>query len=604
MSVTADSPTLRQRLRIFLRLLRLFWSAQPALFALVFLLNAVTGLFALVDLQLLRRLIDAAQGTVQGRGTLLAPLLWAAALGLFALTREVLTGGTMNVSVKWLLAGAYWEQLRMAALERLFVQTQQMPLERLEQAEHHDQVERATRGLNRANTTMGLLWMAVTNAFAFGALLVYLTTIHWALPLILLIGTTPGLIAGLRMAQRRYLLERKLTPDERRLNAYRGLLTGKGAAAEVRLFGFGGWMIERTLGLWVALRRQRLRYDANDARLNTIFGLFVRLTYVAALAFSVGLFAGGQVGIAVAATLFYAIERFQGNYQMLSYNSLTIVSDLRYLQDLFAFLDGPRLDLDAGRHLDGPIRSGITFRDVGFAYPGSATPALSRLSFTLHPGERLALVGPNGAGKSTLVKLLLGLYQPTSGAITVDGVDLRELAPSHWYRRCGAVFQDFARYQTSPRDNIATGWLEGADRTAVAEAAERSGAADVANVLPDGLDTLLGKEFHQGTDLSVGQWQKLAIARAYLRPAEVLVLDEPASALDAKAEAAVYAQFARMAEGRAVLLISHRLGSCRLADRILVLEGGCLVEEGSHAALLTAGGVYANLYQLQAEWYR
>jgi ATP-binding cassette, subfamily B, bacterial len=166
------------------------------------------------------------------------------------------------------------------------------------------------------------------------------------------------------------------------------------------------------------------------------------------------------------------------------------------------------------------------------------------------------------------------------------------------------VFQDFARYQTSLRDNIATGWLEGADRTAVAAAARRSGAAEVASVLPDGLDTLLGKEFHQGTDLSVGQWQKLAIARGYLRPADVLVLDEPASALDAKAEASVYGQFARMAEGRTVLLISHRLGSCRLADRILVLEGGCLVEEGSHADLLAAGGVYATLYQLQAEWYR
>ena len=199
----------------------------------------------------------------------------------------------------------------------------------------------------------------------------------------------------------------------------------------------------------------------------------------------------------------------------------------------------------------------------------------------------------------------MGLYQPTAGRILVDGVELRDMAPADWYRRFGTVFQDFQRYQSSVRDNITVGWVDGAgDEAALQAAVGRSGADEVAKTLPQGLDTLLGREFHEGQELSVGQWQKLAIARAYFRPAEILILDEPASALDAQAEAAVYEHFARMAAERTVVLISHRLGSCRIADRVLVLQAGQLIEAGTHDELLARGGAYAELYRLQAAWYR
>jgi ATP-binding cassette subfamily B protein len=281
---------------------------------------------------------------------------------------------------------------------------------------------------------------------------------------------------------------------------------------------------------------------------------------------------------------------------------------VRYLQDFFDFLDGPRLDLRAG--LPPPLRltRGITFEGVSFTYPGTERPAVHDLNLTIGPGERLALVGENGAGKTTLVKLLMGLYQPTAGRILVDGIDLRTLAPAAWYRRFGAVFQDFLRYQTSVRDNVAFGWVDGAapaaSEAAIQAALTRSGAAELVATLPRGVNTLLGKEFHDGADLSAGQWQQLAIARAYLRPAEILILDEPASALDARTEAEVYEHFAHLAEQRTVLLISHRLGSCRIAGRILVLKAGRIVETGTHEALLAAGGEYATLYRMQAAWYR
>ena len=386
---------------------------------------------------------------------------------------------------------------------------------------------------------------------------------------------------------------------------YAGLLTGRESAAEVRLFGLGGWLLDQVAVLRRRLDRERLRLAGRELRQAIVHSGLNGLAHILALVFSVGLLVVGRVSIGTAAALFAAIERFQGEYSNLVNLIVGGYDDLRYLQDYFEFMDGPQLDLDEGRRLPGQLREGIRLENVSFTYPGGDRPALANLDLTIRPGERVALVGENGAGKTTLIKLLLGLYRPTAGRIVVDGVDLNELALDDWYRRFGTVFQDFVRYQTTVRENIVFGWLEGRDDTrALAATVARSGADEVVAALPDGLDTRLGKEFHTGVDLSVGQWQKLAIARAYFRPADILILDEPASALDAKAEAAVYEHFARMAEANTVLLISHRLGSCRIADRILVLREGALVEQGTHAELIAAGGEYAALYRLQAAWYR
>jgi ATP-binding cassette subfamily B protein len=246
----------------------------------------------------------------------------------------------------------------------------------------------------------------------------------------------------------------------------------------------------------------------------------------------------------------------------------------------------------------------ISFEDVWFTYPGSERPALSGVSFTLGAGEKVALVGENGAGKTTITKLLLGLYQPDQGRITLDSVDLRELEPAALRRAMSAVFQQFVHYQLTLAENVALGAPErAADRGGIALAVERAGADDIVAGLADGYDTLLGPDVG-GVDLSGGQWQRVALARAFYRDAQVLVLDEPTAALDPLAELALFRRFAELAEGKTALLISHRLGMARLADRVLVLSGGKLVETGSHAQLLRAGGEYAELFEAQARWYR
>jgi ATP-binding cassette subfamily B protein len=269
------------------------------------------------------------------------------------------------------------------------------------------------------------------------------------------------------------------------------------------------------------------------------------------------------------------------------------------------FLCLSHAEASTGLPAPSTLQDGVRFEAVSFTYPGGHRPALAEIDLRIRPGERIALVGENGAGKSTLVKLLLGLYHPTAGRISAEGIDLRSIAPETWRAMVGAVFQDYVRYSLTVRENVGFGRLEKLnDMRAIEEAARSSSAAEMIHSLPEGYETLLGKEFEGGQDLSQGQWQKLAIARAYLRSAEILVLDEPASALDALAELEVYRQFVKLSQGKAVLLISHRLGSARLADRILFLQQGRIVQEGTHDELMAAGGPYAELYGLQAKWYQ
>ena len=589
-----------RRLRYLPRVVRLQWAVDAGGATVLFLLSAGIGLFVVAEVHVLRRLIETAQQVVEGDGSLMAGLWWGLALGALALLDAIVEQGKRILDLR------FEGRLRAHIEGSCYEQAQAMPLEWFEHAEHYDQLHRVRRGMtSRLTGMMVSFWYGVSHLVAVVSLLLYLAQFHWVLPLLLAIGSTPGVLLLHRFLHQKYYVQRELAPHERRFMVYAGLLTGRESAAEVRLFGLGGWLLDQIAVRRRRLDRERLRLAGRELRQAIVHSGLNGLAHIVALVFSVGLLVVGRVSIGTAAALFAAIERFQGEYSNLVNLIVGGYDDLRYLQDYFEFMDGPQLDLDEGRRLPGQLREGIRLENVSFTYPGGDRPALANLDLTIRPGERVALVGENGAGKTTLIKLLLGLYRPTEGRILVDGVDLKEVAPDDWYRRFGTVFQDFVRYETTVRENIVFGWLEGRDDTrALAATVARSGADEVVAALPDGLDTPLGKEFHTGVDLSVGQWQKLAIARAYFRPADILILDEPASALDAKAEAAVYEHFARMAEASTVLLISHRLGSCRIADRILVLRDGALVEQGTHAELLAADGEYAVLYRLQAAWYR
>ena len=537
---------------------------------------------------------------MRGNSQIIEGILWAGAIVGFNLLRHAID------TVATITADRFQERLRGHIQEQCYRQAQTLPLVQLETATYYDQLQRARQGIERRLfSTMTFIWRSVSDIVAFVSLLLYLASFHWVLPLILAIGTTPGVFLRERVNRMRYRVQRKQTPDERRFVAYHELLSSRNAAAEVRMFDFGAWLIERADELWTKLSGERLRLSRKEARLGLVSDGLNALTYIAAITFSLGLLFAKTATIGAYAAFFYAIEHLQRRYRSLVWGASIIFNDLRYVQDYFEFVDRPTVDVTKGRTVPRSLHTGVIFEDVSFIYPGRIRAALSCINLTIRPGERVAVVGENGAGKSTLVKLLLGLYEPTSGRILVEGVDLSEIAPAEWLQRIGVVFQDYIRYELTMRENIACGWVE--HRVAfrkIEDAAEKSGADQVAKSLPQGLDTPLGKTYREGVELSVGQWQKLAIARAYIRPAEILVLDEPASALDARAEADVYNRFAQIADKRAVLLISHRLGSCRLADRTLVLKEGRLAEEGSHRELIAMNGEYAELYRNQAQWYR
>ncbi len=283
-----------------------------------------------------------------------------------------------------------------------------------------------------------------------------------------------------------------------------------------------------------------------------------------------------------------------------------IAENALYLKDLFEFfeIEPTILANENGKLIPRPIQKGITFENVSFKYPDNDFWAIRNLSFTLNPGEKLALVGENGAGKTTLVKLLACLYKPTEGRILIDGIDILDYQLADLRANIGIIFQDYIRYEMTVSDNIAVGDIENIDdKEAIQIASEMSMANELITQLPNGFEQVLGKRFKEGTELSGGQWQKIALARAYMRDAQLIVLDEPTSALDARAEHQVFQRFSELIHGKMAVLISHRFSTVRMADRILFLEKGKLIEFGSHAELLNIDGKYAELFQLQAQGY-
>ena len=447
-----DSP--RSQLRYLPRLLAFMWRVAPATVALLIFVSAIVGLIVVAEVHALRRLVETAQEVTEGGAPLIDAVVWA---GLFAGLGLVQAGVFIGNS---LIGDHFQEVVRGAIEERCYRQAQSMPLSNFERAEHHDRLERALRGMDqRFFSTFAFMHRTITNAVAMLSLLVYLAQFHWAIPLILIAGTTPGVLIRQRQHRARYLVERKQTPRQRRLEVLSDILTGRSAAAEVRLFGFGPWLIDRAEKLWLGMRDERMQLERREFKLEFVTDGINGLVTLATIGFGVALLIAGRVSLGATAAFFAAIDGFQQSYWTLVWDASLIRNDLRYIRDFFEFIDSPKLDFDKGTRLPGPISRRIEVDNVSFTYPGSDRPALSDVSIALRPGERIALVGENGAGKTTLAKILMGLYEPTSGRIVIDGVDLKEIALADWYRRIGAVFQNFTRYQASVRENIGFGWL-------------------------------------------------------------------------------------------------------------------------------------------------
>ena len=428
----------------------------------------------------------------------------------------------------------------------------------------------------------------------------------WLL-LLLIVGVIPAFVGETHFAFLGYAKNFRQTPTRRQLDYLRILGGSKEAAKELKLFGLKDFLTARFKGLSTQVYEEDVALARRKVTLGSVLSAIGTGGYYSAYVFAVWKTVTGVFSLGTLVFLANAIRDASSNLQQTFSTLSTIADQALFLTDLIAFFEmSPTIKtkpnaLPAPR----PIQRGFEFRNVSFRYPGSSRLVLNGLNFHLRPGERVALIGENGEGKTTIVKLLTRLYDPFEGQVLLDGVDLREYDLEDLYREIGVIFQDFMRYEMTARENIAVGKIEQIDNLKLLqESAQKSMADGVVGKLASGYEQMLGRRFDGGVDLSGGEWQKVALARAYLRDAQVLILDEPTSALDARSEYEVFQRFAELTSGKMALFISHRFSTVRMADRIVVLENGRIAEEGDHDALTQLGGRYAEMFELQAASYR
>jgi ATP-binding cassette subfamily B protein len=490
---------------------------------------------------------------------------------------------------------------------RLMEHAATLDLSQFEDAETYDHLERARR---QTTGRIGLFTLLLATTQDLVTLVslggVLLLQMPWLL-LLLAVAVLPAFLGEAHFAALGYSLLYQWTPERRLLDYLRYLGASDESAKEVKLFGLSQFLVGRYAQLSDDFYRENKKLAVRRNLVSTLLVSLGTLGYYGAYVVIIYGTVLGRFSIGALTFLAGSFRQSRDLIQRILLALSSIYEQSLYLSDLFTFFDvKPRVVSQAGaRAVPVPIRQGFVFHDVGFRYPGSERWAVRHLSFTLQPDERLALVGENGAGKTTLVKLLARLYDPDEGHITLDGVDLKEYDLVSLRRNIGVIFQDFVRYDFVLKENIGVSQVDAIDDPVrVRDAARRSLADSVAGRLAQGYDQMLGRRFDGGVELSGGEWQKVALGRAYMRDAQVLILDEPTAALDARAEYDVFLRFAELTKGRMAVLISHRFSTVRMADRILVLKDGELVDQGTHDELVARGGLYAELFGLQAAGYR
>jgi ATP-binding cassette subfamily B protein len=482
-----------------------------------------------------------------------------------------------------------------------------LDLDQFEDSVFYDKLERARQQTIGRTILLSQVMSQVQDLITMGFLAVGLMTFNPWLIVLLLIAIIPAFLGESYFNDQSYALTRGQTPERRELDYIRYLGASDETAKEVKIFDLSGFIIDRFKHLSNKFYGDNKHLAIKRSLWGTFFAMLGSLGYYAAYVVIIIRAVNGSVTIGELAFLAGSFRQLRALLEGILTRFTAVSQGAIYLRDFFEFFEIiPKIKM-AANALPFPetIQQGFTFENVGFRYINSDRWANRHLNFTLYPGEKLALVGENGAGKTTLVKLLARLYDPTEGRILLDGVDLKQYDLTDLRLNVGIIFQDYLRYQMSFAQNIAVGKISEQDNRPLIEHSARQSLADVlAARLPGAYDQQLGKRFADGVELSGGEWQKVALARAYMRDAQLLILDEPTSALDARAEFNVFERFAELTKGRSAVLISHRFSTVRMADRILVLEKGELIEIGSHEELLLKGGRYAELFDLQAAGYR
>ena len=572
-----------------------------ALAVLTLLAGVMPAAIAFVGARIVDAVVAAITAQAAGHGDLSTVLGYVALEGLLvALTAATQRGLSTCQS---LLRAQLGQRVNEMILEKALT----LELRHFEDSEFYDKLTRArreasSRPLSLVMRSFGLVQNGIA-LVSFGLLLAQFSP--WAVAVLLLAGL-PSFIAEAKFSGDAFRLFRWRSPETRMQMYLETVIAREDHAKEVKLFGLGPLLLQRYREIFQKVFREDRALTVRRDTWGFFLGLISTAAFYAAYAWIAVSAVRGAITLGEM-TMYVLLFR-QGQSAVSSILSAIggMYEDNLYLSTLYDYLDTP-VEPDKGAAVAGPAPAeGVRFENVSFTYPGSSEPAVSDVSFQLRPGESLALVGENGSGKTTLIKLLTRLYQPSSGRIMLDGLDLAEWNLAALHRRIGVIFQDFARYQLKVGENIGAGDVQHFEDEARWRAAANLGmAAPFVDELPAGYQTQLGKWFKDGRELSGGQWQKIALSRAFIRyESDLLVLDEPTAAMDARAEAQVFEQFRDLARGRMVILISHRFSTVRMADQILVIQGGRILERGSHDALMALNGHYAQLFQLQARGYR
>ena len=484
----------------------------------------------------------------------------------------------------------------------------EIDLESYESPQHQDIIERAKwEAPHRPTQMLNNLTAIAQSSVSLLAIAGLLISLHWGIIGVLLFASMPLMFIRMRQSKAMHKWRRHQTEIERKSGYYGHLLLGDSPAKEIRLFGLGNLFIKRVYELRQQLFREKLAISSRQAGTRLIAQGFTGVLILSSYGLMIHQTLQGRFQLGDLVLYTQAFQRGQGALSDLISNLAGLHENNLFLADLYEFLELKPSVVEPihPKFVPRPFKQSIVFNDVSFRYQNSTRSAIQQVNLTIAPGQIVAIVGENGSGKTTLVKLLCRLYDVSAGSITIDGIDLRHFSTSDLHRQISVIFQDYTRYQLSVEDNI---WLGNIDLPAtperIAQAAQQSGADAMIERLPQGYDTLLGKWFKGGEELSGGQWQKIALARAFLRDAQLVVLDEPTSAMDAKAEAEVFQRFRDLMRDRAALLITHRLSTVKMADHIYVMRHGSIVESGTHAQLMAQQGTYAHLFQIQAKNYQ
>lgn len=584
----------------------LIWRSAPCWMLLNAGLVVIEGLLPLFTLYLLKLLVDTVTASLQAPAE--TQILGHAALLIILMGIVSLTAALCR-SLGKLTREAQVQATTDHIYDVIHSKSVNIDLEYYENARYYDSLHRAQQEAPfRPARMVNSLLEFTQNGISLAAMAGLIYAIHWSIALILLVAVIPEITARLRFANRAYRRERNNTPVERLSRYFSWLLTGDMHAKEVRIFNLGHVLKQRFGGLREKLRQDRLRLAVRRSSCE----LFGQVVTAAAIFGTFALVAQraiqGAITVGDLVMYYQALQRGQIFLQG-GLNSLAdLYEDNLFLSSFYEFLELPIRVVEpvAPKPMPSPIESGIILDHVAFRYPNSSPGmVLEDITFAIRPGETVALVGDNGSGKTTLIKLLCRLYDPTKGSIAVDGTDLCDLSLQDLRRNIGVIFQDYAHYQLTALENIWFGNVDAPpDWHRVASVAESSGAHEVIEKLPKGYRTILGKWFEEGEEISVGEWQKVALARALFRDAQIIIFDEPTSAIDARAEHEFFSRLRQLSGDKIIILVSHRLSTVSMADSIYVLEHGRIVESGSHSELMGYCGKYRQAFEIQAEKYR